>query len=523
MPAYRVTDPVSGKTLRLTGDSPPTEEELNEIFGSFGGAELTPQAPVAPVEKPPTFMESLKSMPVIDEPGVGMGEVTGAAPKAIAGQLAPHLPMAGMVAGQFAARGNPIGGILGYAAGKQAQPLAEAYGKDEPMPGGLEMGRKAIMEDMPEGTIAHAVGVGGTKAIEVLVKGAGAVIKPIWGRLMGIGKGGVDEFIKAGETVSLKNPLKSASDFDRALRGEITQEDVTQNALEAMKRIRDARGRAYTQDLEKIKANPAFLNQAANRVKEKMYKLVGSDDYDIAITQAAPGGPLEIDFSKSVIVENQGPVRKTIEDVMTWQDTTAKGLDVLKKRLSKYIEQTPVNQNTPAKAFITSVKTELDDWLKRTVPGYAKMTKDYAEASTMIQDLEAGLMLRKQGMTGRIVPDQVIRRLISSMRDNHVLRRELVQELGFRGGADIAGQVAGAAARSPIPMGLAGTGPAMAGSAALAHFVDPAFWPVLFASSPRLSAEFLRLYGKGIKETPGLYEAGVKFLSYLEAENLHKE
>jgi len=34
MPTYRITDPTSGKTLKLTGDSPPTEQELNDIFGS---------------------------------------------------------------------------------------------------------------------------------------------------------------------------------------------------------------------------------------------------------------------------------------------------------------------------------------------------------------------------------------------------------------------------------------------------------------------------------------------------------
>jgi histone H3/H4 len=32
---YKVTDPKTGKTLRLTGDSPPTEQELNEIFSQF--------------------------------------------------------------------------------------------------------------------------------------------------------------------------------------------------------------------------------------------------------------------------------------------------------------------------------------------------------------------------------------------------------------------------------------------------------------------------------------------------------
>jgi hypothetical protein len=34
MPTYRVTDPNTGRTLRLTGDSPPTEQELEEVFAA---------------------------------------------------------------------------------------------------------------------------------------------------------------------------------------------------------------------------------------------------------------------------------------------------------------------------------------------------------------------------------------------------------------------------------------------------------------------------------------------------------
>jgi hypothetical protein len=37
MPTYKITDPQTGKTLRVTGDSPPTEKELGEIFSSQGG------------------------------------------------------------------------------------------------------------------------------------------------------------------------------------------------------------------------------------------------------------------------------------------------------------------------------------------------------------------------------------------------------------------------------------------------------------------------------------------------------
>ena len=36
MPTYQVTDPASGRTLRLTGDSPPTDAELERIFSEYG-------------------------------------------------------------------------------------------------------------------------------------------------------------------------------------------------------------------------------------------------------------------------------------------------------------------------------------------------------------------------------------------------------------------------------------------------------------------------------------------------------
>ena len=54
MPTYRVTDPISGQTLRLTGDSPPAEQELNEIFSKVSpqnSQQPTPQQPQTPLEQ----------------------------------------------------------------------------------------------------------------------------------------------------------------------------------------------------------------------------------------------------------------------------------------------------------------------------------------------------------------------------------------------------------------------------------------------------------------------------------------
>ena len=47
MPTYSVTDPSSGKTIDLTGDSPPTEQELEQVFSSVN------QQPTAGITAPP--------------------------------------------------------------------------------------------------------------------------------------------------------------------------------------------------------------------------------------------------------------------------------------------------------------------------------------------------------------------------------------------------------------------------------------------------------------------------------------
>ncbi len=59
MATFQVTDPQSGQTIRLTGDSPPTEQELEQIFSTLGGQQpgaLQPpgaqQQPIVPQVQP---------------------------------------------------------------------------------------------------------------------------------------------------------------------------------------------------------------------------------------------------------------------------------------------------------------------------------------------------------------------------------------------------------------------------------------------------------------------------------------
>ena len=59
MPTYKVTDPNTGRTLRLTGDSPPTEGELEEIFASVGT-----ESPKGTLQKIGEFAATSKALPI---------------------------------------------------------------------------------------------------------------------------------------------------------------------------------------------------------------------------------------------------------------------------------------------------------------------------------------------------------------------------------------------------------------------------------------------------------------------------
>ena len=185
---------------------------------------------------------------------------------------------------------------------------------------------------------------------------------------------------------------------------------------------------------------------------------------------------------------------------MTWQDTSAAGLDILKKRIGVYTKQ--VERGSPSEAFLTKLYKSLNDGLKDAIPGYSEMTKSYAEATQLIKDLESGLMLKKQGMSGRVVADQTLRRLMSALKENFGLRGDLMETLSNVGGQDISGQVAGYAMRDLLPGGLGGSAPFLLGEGIMVY-MNPKLWPIIAASSPRVASRFLRTYGDMMRSVSG--------------------
>jgi murein DD-endopeptidase MepM/ murein hydrolase activator NlpD len=516
---------MAGKVAATVGEKPTLEEveaelarraqwqpNAQDINAELARREGTAVAgvqgavPQKPQPEPNAFQASPEAQ-VISQPGTIL-DLKGAT-RAAMPALRPTLEYGGLTAGSLLGAGSGLltagatsypgalaGGTLGYGMGaRTANALDEWSGGKKP----------ETLGEIP-GNVAGELGTGAltTMAGEVagpVLKGAlgmaGKVVKPLLGKMSGTGGAAID------------TALQGSKDFTAAMRGDITGEEIVGNAKAALQTLKDARGKAYTDQLAEISKNTNEIDMTP--IQLKLRDLMTS--YRVGVT---PEG--DIDLS-TVAIGNRGrkEIKDMIETVWSWKDKTPLGVDALKRYLSDFYAE-----SSQARAFTTSLTKEVAKTLENQVPEYANLTKPYAEATNLIKDLEAGLTLRKQGMTGRVVADQTLRRLSSAMRDNFPLRKELVDILSQESGQDLGGQIAGGMMAPALPHGLAGLmAVGGAGAGVLLHkIINPAFWGVLAASSPRLQGEFLSIYGKGLKETTGMALPVGKIMSYLASEKL---
>ena len=145
MPIYNVSDPISGKSVKLTGDSPPTEQELIEIFDSMKGAETPTAQPTATATPQPEAPEWAGKYPNLygavgaaKEVSRFAGETAGLVGGAIVG--APFGP-----AGSLAGAALGYGGVKALERGLEGEKAtlpeaAKTTGKDVMTGAAMEMG-----------------------------------------------------------------------------------------------------------------------------------------------------------------------------------------------------------------------------------------------------------------------------------------------------------------------------------------------------------------------------------------------
>ena len=361
--------------------------------------------------------------------------------------------------------GKALPVVSRIAAGTIAGTGADVINKEKVTPSSI--GSNAVAMGVGEAIPAVASGV---------AKGVWKLGKNILGVTTGTGKAAIEEAVKA------------SPDFTKAMRGEMSGEEIVGNAKGALNLLKEQRGAAYQEHLAKLSTEKSIdMSPVLKKTRELMKA------YNVKID--AEGN---LDLSR-VAMGKTG--RNDIEDIITtlntWGkqkgDRTPMGLDALKRQLDDFY-----SDSSQARQFVSSLRNSVKDTISKAVPEYGEMIKGYSEATKLIKDIESGLMMRKQGMTGRIVADQTLNRLLKVIKsDSDPLRKDLIKILSEKGAQDLTAQLAGYSMKNPLRGGFGG-GVALAELGSTV--IHPKMWPVLAASSPRLVGEFLRAYGKVAKE-----------------------
>jgi hypothetical protein len=260
------------------------------------------------------------------------------------------------------------------------------------------------------------------------------------------------------------------------MRGNVPMTDVLDGAKEALAKMRIERGNQYRGGMVDIAKDKTVID----------FKPI-----DNAISSLQQMGS----FKGQVINKNAaGTVDEVSSLVNQWKSLdpaeyhTPEGLDALKKAIGDIRDATQFG--TPgrraADTAYNAVKTQID----MQAPTYAKVMKDYSQASEALTEIEKSLSLGNKAAA-----DTSMRKLQSLMRNNvntnYGNRLELAKKLESKG-ADILPAVAGQAASSWTPRGLQGLAATGAG---MSSIVNPATLAALPFTSPRLMGE--AAYGLG--------------------------
>lgn len=271
------------------------------------------------------------------------------------------------------------------------------------------------------------------------------------------------------------------------------QEQALEEAQKGLQNIIKRRGNEYVAELEKIKSSGLETQPVLDATRENAVQLL--KDFDIKAGNE--GNKLNnLDFSGSTMTKNTEVAQKAFNDVMSWTDTSAAGLDRLKKRLGQYSDEIPVTERGGAHSFVSELQSTIKQGLEDNVPGYKEMTSKYAQASELIDDIKKALSLKNSASK-----DTAIKKLMSTMKDNQDFRKEFVDVLSGAAGTDIRGKLAGAALTPKFVQGMSGK--IATGGASVGAFLHPTAMPLVLsyiaASSPRLVGELTSLLGRVTK------------------------
>ena len=294
---------------------------------------------------------------------------------------------------------------------------------------------------------------------------AGSATSPVLGVTTGTGTRAVEEAYRAGRTGG------EAADVFRAQMRAPDPEAIIGPAKQALENIRNDRNRQYRSGMVDIKNDKTVLD-------------FGKVDQTLADIR-------DRGFFKGKQIDRSAADtwRQIDELVQEWKSAnpaefhTPEGLDALKKAIGDVRDALPFG--TPARNVANNVYGAVRQQITDQAPSYAKVMKDYEEASSLINEIEGTLSLGKKASI-----DQSLRKLQSILRNNaytgYGARVALGEQLAQRGAPNLFSQLAGMSMEPVAPRGLVGQGTAAAlTTSALTGGGVPSLLP-LALTSPRV-------------------------------------
>lgn len=314
------------------------------------------------------------------------------------------------------------------------------------------------------------------KAIGKTYDLTGGLVKSGLGMKTGVGTEAIEQAVQSGR--------QGNTTFLENMRGDVPMTNVLDDAQANLAQMNLNKQKDYRSGMVDIKNDKSVLD--FSNVVDTLKNVENS-----------------IDFKQSGIPKDAKAVEvlKNIRaKVDKWKNLdpaeyhTPEGLDYLKQSLWEDFGKLGKDEKlaySAGKQIYDSVKNEIG----KQAPTYAKVMKEYSDASDLTKEIERALSLGQNASA-----DTAMRKLQSLMRNNvntnYGQRLNLAQQLESAGGRDLMPALAGQALSSKLPRGLQSA--TNIPSALLAYGAGgPALATLdLLASSPKLAGEASYKYGQ---------------------------
>lgn len=244
----------------------------------------------------------------------------------------------------------------------------------------------------------------------------------------------IDEAIRAGWK----------TEFTDAMRWNVDPMSVVQDAKAWLESIVSSKRSLYWEWWDAIKESYSDIDLVdlkqsfIDKLEEKKIKVIPSEDW------------FELDFSQSTLRKTSEwtkELQDTLDDIMTWTDSTVDGMDTLKQRIrSGYVW----SKNTwLSDAIHTDFAWDIAKQLWENVEWYADITKKYAELTNVIEEVKKSFALWQNKL-----PQQTYNKIMKIYKWDKELTRELFEQIDNLSNKDMAAQIAWLQFKNLAPSGI---------------------------------------------------------------------